>query len=98
MLSGCGPCDPTLTRFIGRLLASAYFLAVFLWMLISLAIARMERPRSLVCYTAFHSTCCRGVGLLSGDVARLRARPMPLRVSSSAELTSTGSRKANPPS
>ena len=60
---------------MGWLLASAYLRTVFLWMPNSLAIARMERPRSLACCTAFHRTLCRGVGFLRGDAGGLRTLP-----------------------
>ena len=40
--------DLPLVRIMGGLLASAYLRTVFLWMPNSLAIARMERPRSLI--------------------------------------------------
>ena len=65
---------------MGGLLASAYLRTVFLWMPNSLAIARMERPRSLACCTAFHRTLCRGVGFLRGDAGGLRTLPPPFNV------------------
>ena len=67
-------------RIMGGLLASAYLRTVFLWMPNSLAIARMERPRSLACCTAFHRTLCRGVGFLRGDAGGLRTLPPPFNV------------------
>ena len=69
---------------MGGLLASAYLRTVFLWMPNSLAIARMERPRSLACCTAFHRTLCRGVGFLRGDAGGLRTLPSPFNVALSA--------------
>ena len=53
----------------------------------SLAIARMERPRSLACCTAFHRTLCRGVGFLRGDAGGLRTLPSPFNVALSASMT-----------
>ena len=53
----------------------------------SLAIARMERPRSSACCTAFHRTLCRGVGFLRGDAGGLRTLPPPFNVA----LSATGS-------
>ena len=72
---------------MGGLLASAYLRIVFLWMPNSLAIARMERPRSLACCTAFHRTLCRGVGFLRGDAGGLRTLPPPCNVALSASMT-----------
>ena len=43
-------------------------LTVSLWIPNSLAIRRMDIPRSLACCTAFHLSCCRNVGL-RGDAA-----------------------------
>ena len=74
-------------RIMGGLLASAYLRTVFLWMPNSLAIARMERPRSLACCTAFHRTLCRGVGFLRGDAGGLRTLPSPFNVALSASMT-----------
>ena len=73
---------------MGGLLASAYLRTVFLWMPNSLAIARMERPRSLACCTAFHRTLCRGVGFLRGDAGGLRTLPPPFNVALSASMAS----------
>ena len=73
--SDCDTRDLTLVRIMGGLLASAYLRTVSLWMPNSLAIARMERPRSLACCTAFHRTLCRGVGFLRGDAGGLRTLP-----------------------
>ena len=75
-------------RIMGGLLASAYLRTVFLWMPNSLAIARMERPRSLACCTAFHRTLCRGVGFLRGDAGGLRTLPPPFNVALSASMAS----------
>ena len=75
-------------RMMGGLLASAYLRTVFLWMPNSLAIARMERPRSLACCTAFHRTLCRGVGFLRGDAGGLRTLPPPFNVALSASMAS----------
>ena len=72
---------------MGGLLASAYLRTVVLWMFNSLAIARMERPRSLACCTAFHRTLCRGVGFLRGDAGGLRTLPSPFNVALSASMT-----------
>ena len=74
-------------RVMGGLLASACLRTVFLWMPNSLAIARMERPRSLACRTAFHRTLCRGVGFLRGDAGGLRTLPSPVNVALSASMT-----------
>ena len=74
-------------RIMGGLLASAYLRTVFLWMSNSLAIARMERPRSLACCTAFHRTLCHGVGFLRGDAGGLRTLPSPFNVALSASMT-----------
>ena len=65
---------------MGGLLASACLRTVFLWMPNSLAIARMERPGSLACCTAFHRTLCGGVGFLPGDAGGLRTLPSPFNV------------------
>ena len=73
---------------MGGLLASAYLRTVFLWMPNSLAIARMERPRSLACCTAFHRTLCRGVSFLHGDAGGLRTLPPPFNVALSPLMAS----------
>ena len=75
-------------HIMGGLLASAYLRTVFLWMPNSLAIARMERPRSLACCTAFHRTLYRGVGFLRGDAGGLRNLPPPFNVALSASMAS----------
>ena len=57
----------------GGLSAAAYLRAVFLWIPNSLAIPRMDRPRTLASCTASHSATWRGVGFLGIGAACLRA-------------------------
>ena len=64
---------------IGGLSAFMYFLTVFLCMLSSRAIPRMDSPLHFAFCTALHLAVCNGVGFLHVGVAALRTRLVPLR-------------------
>ena len=73
MVTDAGAGGVAGVRRVGGLSASMYLLTVSLWIPNSLAIRRMDIPRSLACCTAFHLSCWRNVGFRGDAMTRNQA-------------------------